>query len=401
MSRDAADQILAGLGAAYDRIAAVMYGIDSHPALEFLRNSTLSGNTAARWDTLRPEVDLLWSQFAALGGVLEQARTVRGGNRVNDPRWTDLTRLLREPVIGLDAAGLLAEGSGSPPTTWVRVWELAEQLEKRCGVVAGHLSEVDGAWSAVAKRLTPVTEAVDEIVALAADLSVPSTVDSLRRRLAEVHDRDMSDPLAAAPGGRLAPAAEARLSELGTDAASARQRLAELARLRDGYPQRLAAAATLVDEVEAGERAVAGAYQQAVDKISAPGLPPAPAAAAVLRSRTGELGRLATAGDWSGLADALGMLEQSARRARDRAAELRAQADGLLARRDELRGRLEAYRAKASAKGLGENGDLTERYLRSRELLYTAPCDLRAATRAVYAYQQTLAALTEESPHHG
>ena len=30
---------------------------------------------------------------------------------------------------------------------------------------------------------------------------------------------------------------------------------------------------------------------------------------------------------------------------------------------------------------------------RARDLLYTAPCDLRAATRAVFAYQQALAAL--------
>jgi hypothetical protein len=152
--------------------------------------------------------------------------------------------------------------------------------------------------------------------------------------------------------------------------------------------------------VAAAEQAVAGAYARAAEKIAAPGLPPVPAAAAVLRSRAGELERLAADAKWTDLADALDLADQSAHRARDRAGELQGLADGLLARRDELRGRLEAYRAKAQAKGFGEHGELTNRYNAARGLLFTAPCDLRGATRAVMAYQQTLAALTEESSRH-
>ena len=75
-------------------------------------------------------------------------------------------------------------------------------------------------------------------------------------------------------------------------------------------------------------------------------------------------------------------------RAGEHATRLRESADGLLARRDELRGRLDAYRAKAAAKGLAENDELTSRYEQARALLFAAPCDLRGSTRAVFAYQQ-------------
>jgi hypothetical protein len=66
-----------------------------------------------------------------------------------------------------------------------------------------------------------------------------------------------------------------------------------------------------------------------------------------------------------------------------------------------LRGRLEAYRAKAARLGYAEHEELTAVHGRARELLYTAPCDLRAATRAVFAYQQALAALPRQTGDGG
>ncbi|MGH3881629.1 MAG: hypothetical protein ACRDSK_31790, partial [Actinophytocola sp.] len=63
---------------------------------------------------------------------------------------------------------------------------------------------------------------------------------------------------------------------------------------------------------------------------------------------------------------------------------------GLLDRRAELRGRLEAYRVKAARLGYGEDLALEKLHLRAQELLFTAPCDLAAATRALNRYQQGL-----------
>lgn len=64
-----------------------------------------------------------------------------------------------------------------------------------------------------------------------------------------------------------------------------------------------------------------------------------------------------------------------------------------LSRRDELRGLLGAYQAKAARLGAAEDPGLTERYNHARGLLWTAPCDLAAAADAVTGYQQAVLAL--------
>ncbi|MGH3763344.1 MAG: hypothetical protein ACRDTB_37155, partial [Actinophytocola sp.] len=70
---------------------------------------------------------------------------------------------------------------------------------------------------------------------------------------------------------------------------------------------------------------------------------------------------------------------------------------GLLDRRAELRGRLEAYRVKAARLGYAEDLALERLHQRTQELLFTAPCDLPAATRALNRYQQALQ--HRERPH--
>jgi hypothetical protein len=394
MSRDAADQVLAGLGAAYDRIAAAMFALDSNSALGFLRGSTLTGSTATRWQTLSSEVDLLWAQFTVLNEAIDQARNIRNSKRPGDPQWTEMVILLQEPTIGLNAAGMPADGS-SPPATWLKVWDLAQQLERRCTAAVGFLSEVDAAWSAVATRLGPVSEAVDRVAALSAELGVPSNVEGVAIRLANVHKALMADPLTAAPGGKISASTDRALSELGAEVEAARRRLSDLTRLRDTYPQRIAALRRLIDEVLAAERLTADAFALVREKILEPNLPPAPSSGAALNATAEGLDQLGRGGGWSRLADGLVAAEQAALRAKQRADELRGNAEGLIARRDELRGRLDAYRAKAAGKGLGEHSELSTRYDNAHALLFTAPCDLRGATRAMVAYQQTLNTLLE------
>src|SRR6266511_3463085 len=163
MRREAVDETLAGLGAAHDRIAAAMFAIDSHPGLAYLRGGGLGGLTKTRWATLGPEVDLLWAHFAVLGDLLERARSIRSQRRPDDDDWNALRLICSEPVVGLDKAGLPVE---SAPTTRVRLWDLAAQLERRCASVTGLLSDVDSVWSVVAGRYAPRTqELLDRLVA--------------------------------------------------------------------------------------------------------------------------------------------------------------------------------------------------------------------------------------------
>ena len=63
-------------------------------------------------------------------------------------------------------------------------------------------------------------------------------------------------------------------------------------------------------------------------------------------------------------------------------------ADHLQDRRAELCGRYEAYRAKATRLGHAEHPEALALDDRIRQLLWTKPCDLAAATRALAAYQR-------------
>ena len=65
---------------------------------------------------------------------------------------------------------------------------------------------------------------------------------------------------------------------------------------------------------------------------------------------------------------------------------------GPLTERAELRGLLEAYRAKAGARGLAEDPSLGQAFERARVLLWRAPCDLAAARPLVTAYDQAVQA---------
>ena len=61
-----------------------------------------------------------------------------------------------------------------------------------------------------------------------------------------------------------------------------------------------------------------------------------------------------------------------------------------LQQRNEYRAMLDAYRVKASRLGVLEDPRISELYERAKELLYTAPTDLRQASELVRRYQLAL-----------
>jgi hypothetical protein len=396
ISRDEAEQAVVGLTAAHDRIATAVFAIDAHPALGLLRGGTLTGATQERARALLPEVDRLWAYFTLFGTVLEQARAVLANRRLSDAELAELDALLRQQILSLDAAGMPVDGA-TPVASRLTVGELARQLEHRSAAVTTHLAEVDTAWTAVAGRIAPLTERVDAAATLATDLGEQELAERLRSQLAEVSRGELGDPLTAAPAtGYLA---------LSSDIDAAQHRLRSLAGLRDSYPQRVAALGTQLDQLAAAETAVAAAQAVAREKIADPALADPPAATAVLRARLAGLDRLRHERAWGQLADDLSTVEDSVRQAIQHAAQQRELADGLVRRRDELRGRLRAYQAKAARQGFAEHEELGELHRDAERLLYTAPCDLRAGTRAVHAYQERLntilAAVRSDAPASG
>jgi hypothetical protein len=391
--RDDAARQIADLTAAHDRIATAMYTVDTHPAWAKLDGGVLSGRTQTVTAALRPQVQALWAYFGALGDRLEQARALLAGRRLG-ALPAELTTLLSGPAVGLDAAGLPVDET-TAPVSRVGLSQLAARSEQQAAAVLAQLSDVDTSASAIAARYVEASAAVEAVARRAEQLGEADVAAPLRAAAAEVERLDVADPLTAAPGGHLSPNTERRLAGLADAVARARNQLDEVAGAREAYAQRRAALDAAVDDVTAAETAVVQAYARAAEKIADPGLGDPPATAAGLRARLVALDELhrradGDASQWRRLATDLSIVETAVQLARTGAVERKGLADGLIARRDELRGRLEAYRAKATARGRAEDERLAGLFARAHDLLFTAPCDLRAATRAVHAYQSGL-----------
>lgn len=409
MNRQEIDWAIVSLVAAYDRVSAAMYELDSHPGLAICRTGGLRGETQQVAADALARVGVLWSQFAALGDRLERAKALRAQrSRPGDDELRELTALLRGPAVGVGVDGtVLDEVASGLPAARLSLADLARNLEAGSAEVALRLTAVDRARTALAALFGPLADGLARARATAASLggdALPAAdLDRLDERLATAYEAAFADPLTAAPGAAGpgpggGPAPVAGLANLTADLDSATRRLAELGRLRDGYADRAARLRATVDTLAAAEDATRASYAVALKKIANPGLPPAPDSVAALRAHLAQLDHLHQERRWLRLADELAAAERTAAAGHERATRLREAADGLLARRSELRGRLDAYRAKAARMGLIEHAELSERHRAAQDLLYVSPCDLPSATKAVVAYQAYLNDLTERTP---
>ncbi|GIG91189.1 coiled-coil domain-containing protein [Plantactinospora endophytica] len=394
MSRAEADRVLDVLGAAHDRASAAMYALDGRPELALLRGTRQTGETAQVAAGLLARADALWSQFAAFGEVLGQAREVRARrSRPGDVELRELGDLLRAPVVGLDAAGTVLDDAAGAPFERVGLTELARRIEAEAAELAGSLSELEAARDRLAGWFGRLTDALRRLRVDAVELD---QLDRLDRAVEEAYQDALADPFGAAGTGSVGNGLRDGLRRFEAELADLAGRLAELTQVRDGYPDRAARLAAELDELAGTAAETARVHALALAKIANSALPelprdPGPA----LRAQLAQLGQVHREHRWAQVGAELVALERGVADARRRAAEFHEAADGLLRRRAELRGRLDAYRAKAGRLGLIEHTELSARYRQARDLLYTSPCDLSAATRAVVAYQRHLNHLAE------
>lgn len=388
MTREEVDRALQDLGAAHDRVAAALYALDTHPAHDFLRTTTLSGATKALWTVTRPQVDGAWARFGALHEVLDRARALRSSrSRPDRDDLAALSELLRDETMAIDADGMPVAPEAATATGRVSATILSDRLELACRDVLTTLAGVADAVTRVVDGLAELTAKVGaaraELAALGPVPSLAAEVARLDTGLAEVRADALADPVGT--GLR-----DNRVRALTTAVDALTGRLADLTQLHAALPAKLAALGRDLDTLATTEAAVGTANATAAVKIRDPHLPPAVDIEPDLRSRLAELDECSRDERWPRLAEALPELAAAVAAALADARGRHEFANGLLARRDELRGRLEAYRMMAVRRGRAEDEALSARYRQARSLLWTAPCDLPAATRAVAAYQHAL-----------
>lgn len=385
LDREEADRALERLSGESDRIAEALVAMDSHPGHQLLRGSALTGDTRQRWAETSTAMATLWEQFDAYRTLLDRAKTVRARrSRPGAEELAELTELLTRNVVELNRQQVPIEHRGltgpAQIVDRVSLAELVTRMKDGYAKVTEVLAQAERAWSTTLARLDPLDAELRTLAAQAESIDPTqlTTVNRFREQLTELRNLAVTDPLSL------------RLDEPLPDLAAVRTRLAELAATRDNVDARIDRLATLLAEIDATQANARSVEHTVREKIANPGLTGLANLTQRVRARIDELAPLRAEGNWVALAAELDRLDQATTTARTEAARELEARTGLLDRRLELRGRLDAYRAKAERLGLAENLDLAALHTEAYDLLYTSPTDLPAATRAVNRYQQAV-----------
>lgn len=387
--------MLARLQDERERIGAALLELEAHQGYQLLEGAALRGATLRVQSDVRSRTASLWLLFDLHGRVLSAAEELRARHgRPGQAQLAELTRLLDGPSVELPAAEvplerrtLLAVPSGEKLTLRAAVDRMTPLYEE----VAREVAALDAVWSTLLSRLAEVEaerRAADELLESAG--GADPALERLRDELETVAATVRADPLALARDGL---ADTARLDAIRSGLAEVRRGLEEAERLRVGFSARIRGAAAVLDLLREAEAEARALRDEVLVKIAAPALPDLPDSSAALADRLAAVtrpGAAARGGGWRETAKRVGDLEHAADAALARARETTGLIRGLLDRREELRGRLRAYRVKASRLGHAEDAELARSYEQARELLWTSPCDLRRATVALTAYQRAV-----------
>jgi hypothetical protein len=389
----------AAIGRAQARVAELggrLFEIDAECERLAAQADLLQGASAALWRTARDQVTVMWAWYQALTQTVASIAARRQSTGLDrgeaDEVWRELNGLSVElPAESVELAGRCLPDEALSAPTWA-IDPLARFISKIVEGVAETVTSLVAMRDVALPKLDEMDAALArcEAAARAAGLRLPNEAAVLTDRLGSVRAQLAVDPM----GVRVDCFSEmsAAADRIGRHVEAA---LAELGGVGDALD-------LIAGDIQAGLDSLDRARLDGDEvniKIARPPAPPSAGDTDAVSRRLAELAtslgqarqHLAT-GDRAGasrLAGALG----------PRAAELRATAEALacsaarpLARRRELRGRLDAYRAKADSLGRAEDLRLSELYRMAENALYMAPCDLDESERRLGEYQAAVLA---------
>ncbi len=397
LTREQAGAAVKAAVAERDAIQANLLELDSSFGRQLLAGAELTGATRRRWDATAATLAGLWQVYEAYSAVVDRASEAVTGH-LGPRELAALTALLtgRSVQLASGPAPLAGRDLADPGREDLTLATAVARMRGAFSSVTEVVSAAEYVWTEVAGRLDAAAAQLARVAPLAATLGDEALTGNLaaaQGELARMRDTLNSDPLAlwlgpAGPGhGAVDTSGADRLAER---VAATTARVDELVRLRDEARQRIADVTTAATTARSARADAVAAWNQAAAKIAPGALPPPPAAQADLSARLAGLGTLLAGGRWTRLGSELDLLDRELATATAGFKEAERTVVAALARRDELRGLLGAYKAKAARLGAAEDPGLAERYDRARTLLWTAPCDLAAAEAAVTGYQQAV-----------
>ena len=392
LTKDQAGAAVKAAVAERDAIQANLLELDSSFGKQLLAGAELTGDTRRRWDAAAATLATLWQVYGAYSAVVDQAADA-AARHLGPRELATITTLLTGRSVQLASgpaplAGRDLADSGREDLTLATA---VARMRRAFTAVTEVVSAAEHVWNEMAGRLDAIGTELARVRQQAGDLGDEALTGNLaatQSKLGRLRDTLNSDPLALWQGnGGVDTSGADRLQERVTAAVS---RADELVRIRVDAHQRIAEVTAAAVAARSAREDAVTAWQQAAEKIVAAALPSPPADMADQSARLAGLGTLLADGRWTRLASELDLLDRELATVTAGFKEAERASAAALARRDELRGLLGAYKAKAARLGGAEDPSLAERYDRARALLGTAPCDLAAAEAAVAGYQQAV-----------
>ncbi|MFB6551456.1 MULTISPECIES: hypothetical protein [unclassified Streptomyces] len=418
MDRDEVDRALARLGAEHEAVETSLLALQDHAGRRLLEGAELTGVTGERWAAAEASITLLWTYFDAYTGALRTAREIRSRRRWSSREdLAELTELLRGEAVtvagGATATAAAPTLDGGPGRLSER-YSLATLVDRMNQLYATSLDMVvaaDAVWSALPARIDLLAAELQRTRRLAHSVGVRpgehpagDDLERITRTLTRLRERVVSDPLAfwlpaegsSAPGGGRPDTTvydrEARALE------DVRREIDAVLTVRQDAERRIVA---LRDVLSRADRTLAEARTargEVLAKIAATEVPVVSGPPTVLQEQLAAAAEYRRHAQWHRLSPLLESLEEKADDELLRARESLTAVTAPLAVRAELRGRLDAYKAKVARLGFAEDPELVEKYEKARRMLWSAPCDLRVAEQAVLRYQYAAADLLGSVP---
>ena len=384
MKLEQLDELLRRYSEAERKIAATLVDLEAQPTYKLVTTGHLRGATREQLQDALNAVPELWRAFITLRDVLEEARTVRGQRRgLADDDRRRLETLLASPSILVDVEQLPIEQrtllGPTEKATRITPEQLLAQMDATFQAVRDGVGAVERVWRDIVPRIDTATNALTRLeqTATAHDAAAEPALDSLRDTIRSTETELAEDPLGI----------DANLSErLDAAVAIAEERIGGLARGRASLEDDLSRAAALLTDLRRRRAASEAAVAEAAVKI-ADYRPVEVIAAGVVDGPGGlsaELDEIRSAG--SAWREQRRRLDAWLARAESLAADCErglATNRAPLERRSELRGLLDAYRAKAADLGVGEAEDVAALLRAAQRELHTAPTALDRAAQLV------------------
>ncbi|MEU3604189.1 hypothetical protein AB0E83_01780 [Streptomyces sp. NPDC035033] len=403
MDRDEVDRALARLGAEHKAVEDSLLALQDHAGRRLLEGAALTGTTRERWASTERTITVLWSCFDAYTAALREARELRARRKwPNREELAELTeRLCGEAVHVPGGAGeeaLLAER--------FTLDGLVRRMNELYAASLDVVVTADAVWSALPARIDLLAAELGRTRSLAHSVGVRpgehpagDALEAITAELTELRESVVTDPLAywrpaggsSAPGGGRPDTARYDRAALALE--DVRREIEAVLAVRQDSEERLL---RLRDVLSRADRTLAEARVargEVLAKIAASEVPAVSGPPTALQERLQAAADHRRHARWHRLSPLLDALEREAEEELLRARDSLTAVTAPLAVRAELRGRLDAYRAKATRLGGADDPFLTERYDTARRMLWSAPCDLRAAEQAVLRYQRAVADL--------